>query len=74
MDKHHKEDLGMKALRSDPVIYIQMKDGLLKGLSGGFVDDVIREGDTSSSKLSKKTNEKFEMTDDQSSPCVFTGF
>ena len=43
LDKHHREDLGMKPVRSDPALYIWMVNGLLKGLSGGYVDNVIRQ-------------------------------
>lgn len=74
LDKHHIQDLGMKALRSNPALYILMEDGLLQGLSGGYVNDLIRARDALFKKLSKKATEKFEITEDQSLPCMFTGF
>ena len=71
---HHKEDLGMKSLRSDPALYSLIKEGILRGLSGGYVDDLIRAGDEYFKKVSQKTNEKFDMAENEKIPCTFTGF
>lgn len=30
LDKHHREDLGMNPMRSDPALYTYMKKGILK--------------------------------------------
>ena len=64
----------MKPLRSDPALYALLEHGVLKGLSGGYVDDLIRTGDEDFKELSKKTNERFDMAEDQKLPCSFTGF
>ena len=45
LDSHHREELGMKPLRSDSALYTYTMNGLLKGLSGSYVDDLTRAGD-----------------------------
>ena len=72
--KHHREDLGMSSLRSDTALYTLITNGVLKGLSEGYVDDLIRAGDQDFKDVSKKTNARFEMAEDQKLPCSFTGF
>lgn len=42
MDKHHRLDLGMKALCSDPALYYLIRDGSLIGVAGSYVDDLLR--------------------------------
>ena len=70
LDRHHREDLCMKPLRSDPALYVLMKNKLLHGLSGNYVDDLIRTENKDFRNLAKKTNRKFEMAEDQDLPCV----
>lgn len=74
LDRHHREDLGMKPLRSDPALYVLMKDNLLQELSGGYVDDLMRAGNKKFRTPAKKTSHRFEMAEDEILPCVFTGF
>ena len=74
LDKHHREDLGMKPLRSDPAFYFLVKDGQLQGLAGGYVDDLIRAGGAFFKQISQRTRETFEMAEDKRLPCTFTGF
>lgn len=74
LDNHHIQDLEMKPLRSDPALYLLMTNGLLKGISGGYVDDLIRTGDSSFKKLCSMTKRKFDMAEDKGLPCTFTGF
>ena len=74
LDNHHIQDLGMMPLRSDPALYLLVTNGLLKGISGGYVDDLIRTGDSSFKQLCSKTKRKFDMAEDQGLPCTFTGF
>ena len=71
---HHREELGMKSLRSDSALPTYKMNGQLKGLSVSYVDDLIRAGDQDFRKVSKRTCERFEMADDESLPCIFTGF
>ena len=73
-DKHHIYNLEMQPLRSDPALYILIADGLLKEISGGYADDLIRSGDETFSKLCSKTREKFDMEVYQALPCMFTRF
>eukprot|EP00171_Calliarthron_tuberculosum_P022290 IDg22290t1 len=44
IDKHHRTDLNMQPFRSDPALYKLVVDGKLIGLSGGYVDDLLRTG------------------------------
>lgn len=71
---HHKKELGMVPLRSDQALYIWIPGKDLKGLSGCYVDDILRAGDPSFAKHAKKTRTRFEMADDEPLPCTFTGF
>ena len=45
INKHNREDLCMTSFRSDPALYALIFKGLLKGLSGGYFDGVLRAGD-----------------------------
>lgn len=74
LDDHHRNDLDMSPMRSDPALYAKMVEGMLKGLSGTYVDDMMRAGDQKFRKLARVTSEKFEMAEDETPPCTFTGF
>lgn len=74
LDKHHRHDLKMKPFRLDPALYYILSNGFLKGLSGSYVDDLIRCGNKEFRELSKKTNERFEMAEESKLPSEFTGF
>lgn len=64
----------MKPSRVDPALYYLLYNGIIRKLSGGYVDDIIRPGDKHFKKLSNKTNDIFEMGEDEHIPCEFTGF
>lgn len=74
LDDHHCRELGMCTLRSDPAMYVKMKDNQLIGLSGTYVDDILRVGSEEFRMIASKTNNEFEMDDDKELPCTFTGF
>eukprot|EP00171_Calliarthron_tuberculosum_P023641 IDg23641t1 len=74
LDEHHRNDLGMTPFRSDPALYYTKSNGLLIGLSGGYVDDLLRAGSPEFDSISAKTHAKFEMGDNESLPCTFSGF
>jgi len=74
LDDHHKNELKMKSLRSDSALYALMIDGILYGLSGSYVDDLLRCGDKKLRKFGRRTNERFDMAEDEEPPCTFTGF
>eukprot|EP00171_Calliarthron_tuberculosum_P022143 IDg22143t1 len=74
IDEHHRLDLGMKATRSDPALYTLLSEDKLIGLSGGYVDDLLRAGTPAFRKLSQQTHKKFDMGADESPPCAFSGF
>ena len=64
----------MTPFRSDPVPYKIMSHGLLMGLSGGYVDDLLRAGSLGFRNLAKKTNERFLVGEDEHIPRTFSGF
>ncbi len=61
----------MSPFRSDPALYKLMVDGLLVGLSGGYVDDLLRTGSSDFRELSKKTNQRFQIGEEEELPCTF---
>ena len=74
LDDYHRNDLGMNPMRSDPAFYVSMKNNLLQGMSGTYVDDILRSGNPDFCNLAKKTSMKFEMAENCSIPCNFVGF
>ena len=72
LDEHHRHDLGMTPFRSDPALYKIMSNGLLMGLSGGYVD-LLRTGSPEFRQLAKQTDERFQMGEDEHVPCTFSG-
>ena len=74
LDAHHRDDLGMTSISLDSAMYIWVVDGLLKGMSGRYVDDLMRAGDDDFKEHARKTAESFEMANDEEPPCDFTGF
>lgn len=73
-NRHHREDLGMVPFKFDPALYHFMCNRILRGLSAGYVDDLIRAGDKQFRELSRKTNKIFETGEDEQLPCNFPGF
>lgn len=74
LDRHHRSDLEMNPLRSDPALYVRMEQGSLIGILGTYVDDMIRAGNTKFWKTPKKTEERFDMEEAKKVPCTSTGF
>ena len=64
----------MTAFRFDPALYPLKQDGYLIGLSGGYVDDLIRGDNKELRKHADKTKERFDMDEDKRILCSFTGF
>lgn len=73
LDRHHRLDLGMTPIMSDPAVYVSIVNGALNRLSGGYVDDLIRTTNQEFRELLMKSNDKFDVAEDQSLPCFFTG-
>jgi hypothetical protein len=71
---HHTDELGMKALRSDPALYSRFIEGILQGMSGTYVDDLCRAGTTDFEKHVAHTSERFDAKPPQDLPATFTGF
>ena len=74
LHKHYRLDLGMAPFKTDPALYYWIVDGILKGMSGSHVDDLLRWGDKDFRELSKGTSDRFEMTEESNFPTEFTGF
>ena len=74
LDEHHRQVLELKPLCSDPTLYDKMADSLLAGLSGCYMDDMIRCGRPDFEEVAQKTSKAFEMADDEHPSCTFTGF
>ncbi len=64
----------MVLLRSGPALYVLKLNGNLTGLADGYVDDLISTGDRSFKQLSSRTYARFDMTENQPLPCIFTDF
>ncbi len=54
--------------RADPALYKLMADGLLVGLSGGYVYDLLHAGFSDFRELSNRTNKRFKMGEDEELP------
>lgn len=65
---HHLSDLKMKSLITDSALHAKFdeKDGNLVGLSGTYVDDILRCGHEKFQQLSEKTSDVFQTT-----PAIF---
>ena len=74
LQQHHLKDLGMKQLCSDSSFFYLLKDHILQGMSGTYVDDLLRAGDPEFLQLSKQTEKRFEMKTPATPPCDFSGF
>ena len=74
LDKHHRQDLGMTPLDTDPALYYLVMDNSLAGLSGSYVDDIIRCGTDKFKSHCRSTGKRFEMSGTETIPCIFTGF
>ena len=74
LDDHHAKDLGMVSSKLDPALYFKVEHSKLVGLSGTYVDDILRAGTPEFRELANKTHERFEMSDDKELPNEFTGF
>lgn len=72
--KHHRLGLKMKTFRLDPSLYYIMRDGVLSGVSGLYVDDLLRVRDKNFGGASELTNKKLDMAEEEYLPTYFTGF
>ena len=60
LDTHHREDLGMSPLETDPTLSHLMINGILAGLSGSYVDDILRCGTKEFRKHCLSTNKSLK--------------
>lgn len=61
MDKHHRNVLDMSPLRSEPALYTKYNDGTLIGLSGTYVDDLLRTVISEFREICRTTHDTFDM-------------
>ncbi len=74
LDEHLREDLGMVPMKTDPALYLEVKDGNLIGINANYVDDMLRAGTTDFREHCRKTHSTFEMSEEDELPCDFAGF
>ena len=60
VDKHTKQDLGMRPMASDPSLYIVQQNGSVEGLKGVYVDEFLLAGEKSFQVLTEATIRKFD--------------
>lgn len=53
----------MKPLQSDPTLYRLVKDEILHGLSGTYIDEILRGGDQHFRNVANATFQKLKMVD-----------
>lgn len=59
LDKHHRNEMGMKPFRIDPSLYYLSTNKVLQGMSEADVDDRIRCGNTDFGEKSILTKKRF---------------
>ena len=64
----------MKPLRTEPELYTSHRNGALIGVSGSYVDDMFYAGTAEFRTEFRVTHNNFEMGEDKSITCAFTGF
>ncbi len=69
LEGHHCNELGMIPFRSDPALCRLMSEGLLVGLSGCCVEDLLRARASEFKSVSARTRAKLEIGDYESLPC-----
>ena len=74
LQQHHTLDLKMSHLKSDPSFHFIKSGNTLSGISGTYVDDLLRAGTENFKQLSSKTNQRFDMKQPSTPPCDFSGF
>lgn len=73
LDRHHHEELKISAFRAYPALYKLVINGVLHGLSSGYIDELIKAGDWHYRRIAQGTREKFDVAEDNRPPCNFTG-
>ena len=74
LDEHHKKEISMKQLRSDPPLCLaRYEKRKVQRFSGGYVDDILRAGGMNFTELAEKAAKRFRMGDDEQIPCEFSG-
>ena len=74
LDQHHRKNLKMEPFRIDTALYSSGEGDNLKGLSGCYVDDLLRCGNFEFEKASSKTKERIELAESFRLQSEFTGF
>lgn len=74
LDKHHRDELDMTPLRIDSDLYVMIVNKVLKWMSGTYVDDLIPAGDKDFRKKAQETSKRFDMDEEETPPCTFSGF
>lgn len=71
LEKHHKAELTMEPLCSDPALYIKRQNGQVSKLSGEYGDNILRARTSAFCNFCLKTNQRFKMAPSNKLPCLF---
>ena len=71
---HLVDDLHLIPTKTDPSLYFAHANGEIIGLSGSYVDDLLRAGTPEFRTSSSRTHVRFETTGDEDPPFTFAGF
>ena len=74
LDKHLTSDIGMEPTKADPSLYFSHYDDSLCGITGTYVDDMLRAGTKYFRKRCDYTHTKFKTSGDDELPLTYSGF
>ncbi len=74
LDIHLRGEFGLEPTKTDPALYIKVRDDQLVGLNANYVDDLLRAGKSEIRQHCRETHSKFGMPEEEDLPCNFAGF
>ena len=74
MHEHLVDELDHFSTKTDMSMYISIQHGKLDGISGVYVDNILRTGTPRYRLQCSKTHVKFDTTGDEEPPLTFSGF
>ena len=74
LDDRQKNDMGVRLLSFDPTLYVLMREGLLSGLSGTYVHEMMRAREEQFQKIAQATSQHFQIAEDSYLAYGFGGF
>ena len=74
LHRHLVDELGLVPSKADPSLYFSFTNGVLSGINGSYVDDLLRAGTPDFRESCSQTHRRFETSGDESPPFTFAGF